>query len=168
MNKYSYKGKIMNNKITTIAAMASLIVLGACTSTPKTLNISTQPIAKPNLTLPAADTLNLRSIEWLIVTEDNFQETMDKLKKEGKDPVLFALTDTGYERLSLNLADVRTYIQQQKTIIASYGRYYLNAEKQLENAQGQLDNINAQLVAENQKRVGSNRGSLFGIVTPIR
>ena len=40
------------------------------------------------------------------------------------DPVLFGLTDEGYEALSKNFAQIRHYIQKQNLIIDSYKKYY--------------------------------------------
>jgi hypothetical protein len=37
---------------------------------------------------------------------------------------LFALTDKGYEKLSLNFADIRNKLAEQRQIILSYKDYY--------------------------------------------
>jgi len=147
--------KTMNVLLKTLIVVSVLFV-ASCGDKVNPIEISTSPVEKPQLTLPAADTLKLREIKWIIVTEDNAQSAFDQLKADGKDPVLFGLSDEGYEALSLNLADVRRYIQQQKTIIASYGRYYLNAEEKLEAAQRQLATIEQQIAEENNRRSSSS------------
>lgn len=48
--------------------------------------------------------------------------------------MFFALTEKGYENLSLNLNDLRTFIQQQRAIVAAYERYYMSAEQRLDQA----------------------------------
>ena len=47
-----------------------------------------------------------------------------KLEKEKMDPVLFGLTDDGYEALSKNFAQIRHYIQKQKLQLETYKKYY--------------------------------------------
>ena len=46
-----------------------------------------------------------------------------KNNKNG-DYALFALTDTGYEKLALNFADIRNKLAEQRQIILSYKEYY--------------------------------------------
>ena len=47
-----------------------------------------------------------------------------KLKEKNLDPVLFGLTDDGYEALSKNFAQIRHYIQKQKLQLDTYKNYY--------------------------------------------
>ena len=49
---------------------------------------------------------------------------VDLKEKEKMDPVLFGLTDDGYEALSKNFAQIRHYIQKQNLIIEAYKKYY--------------------------------------------
>jgi hypothetical protein len=86
------------------------------------------------LVLPNADELNLRDVEWIVLTEENFSAKMDELNKSGRPIVFFALTDKGYENLGLNFSDLRAYVQQQQAIIAAYKMYYDSAEEALDGA----------------------------------
>jgi hypothetical protein len=60
----------------------------------------------------------------MIVTEDNYQEVFDDLKSKGSDPVLFALTDKGYEKLSENNVKLLEIIIIDKANLKSYKTYY--------------------------------------------
>jgi predicted transcriptional regulator len=40
------------------------------------------------------------------------------------DPVLFGLTDEGYEALSKNFAQIRQFIQKQNLLLQTYKNYY--------------------------------------------
>lgn len=101
---------------------------------PKPIEIRSSPVEKPTLTLPNADELNLRDVEWVVLTPENFEEQVAKVNETGRPVAFFALTDKGYENLGLNLSDLRAYIQQQQAIIAAYKRYYTDAEKALDGA----------------------------------
>ena len=49
----------------------------------------------------------------------------EKIKNEKNgDYALFALTDTGYEKIALNFADIRNKLAEQRQIILSYKEYY--------------------------------------------
>lgn len=113
---------------------------------PRPLEISAKPIDKPELVLPQSDTLRTRDVKWVVITPENFQEVYDKMAANGKPLVLFALTDEGYEALSLNLSDLRAFIQQQQAIIVAYEGYYKDSNSALDAAnaeiQGAVDEVN--------------------------
>ena len=59
-------------------------------------------------------------IQFYAVTEENFEEFKEKFEKENADLVYFALSVPDYENLSLNMGELKRYIEQQKTIIIYY------------------------------------------------
>ena len=103
-------------------------------SQPEPVEISTIPVNKPELELPQADELRLRNIEWTLITPENAETVFAEAEESGKTLVFFALSDEGYESLSLNISDIRAFIQQQKTIIVAYENYYEESQKSLEGA----------------------------------
>ena len=58
---------------------------------------------------------------WHVVTEANFDEFIEKFKKEhGEAWVLYAVSVRSYQSMALNLAELKRYIEQQKQIIIYY------------------------------------------------
>jgi len=86
------------------------------------------------LNLPMPIPLELIDVEWIVVTKDNIDEVMEKVKAEGGDYALFAVTDEGYKKLSTNYADIRNKLYEQNQIILSYKEYYESGER--ESTQG--------------------------------
>ena len=82
------------------------------------------------LDLPMPVPLELIDVEWIIVTKDNIDEVMERVKAEGGDYALFAVTDEGYKKLSLNFADIRNKLYEQNQIILSYKEYYESGERE--------------------------------------
>ena len=82
------------------------------------------------LNLPNPKPLELVDVEWIVVTKDNVDEVMEKVKAEGGDYALFAVTDEGYKKLSLNFADIRNKLHEQNQIILSYKEYYESGERE--------------------------------------
>ena len=82
------------------------------------------------LDLPMPEPLSLVDVEWIVVTKDNIDEVMEKVKAEGGDYALFAVTDEGYKKLSLNFADIRNKLYEQQQIILSYKEYYEDGERE--------------------------------------
>jgi hypothetical protein len=89
--------------------------LTSCSSVKK-LDIFTTEVERAPLNLPEPLTPKLEEIKWTIITSENADEVFD--------PVLFGLTDDGYEALSKNFAQIRAYMLQQDEIIRSYKEYY--------------------------------------------
>ena len=82
------------------------------------------------LNLPNPEPLSLIDVEWIVVTKDNVDEVMEKVKAEGGDYALFAVTDEGYKKISTNFADIRNKLYEQNQIILSYKEYYEGGEQE--------------------------------------
>jgi len=106
----------------------------ACSPEQEVLKISTTPVARPTLLLPQADEVVARPVEWIVITPDNFEEKMSELAASGEAVVVFGVTGTGYENLSLNLSDIRALVEQQQQIIIAYNRYYNQSIRALDGA----------------------------------
>jgi len=91
-------------------------------------------VNKPVLVVASPDELNLRNVEWIIITKDNYEEVFAEVTSSGRPLALFALTDKGYENLGLNISDIRAYIEQQQAMINAYKLYYDQSEKVLDKA----------------------------------
>ena len=106
-----------------------ILLLSSCSSPVAKIDVSSKAVEKPVLTLPPVDVVRMRTVDWVIITEENFAEVVAKAKKDDKTIAFFALTDEGYAALGLNFSDIRALVQQQKAIIGSYETYYTNIEK---------------------------------------
>ncbi len=98
--------------------------LTSCGTAVKQLEIFSTEVEREPLNLPEPLTPKLEEIKWTIITSENADEVFAKLKAGNIDPVLFGLTDEGYEALSKNFAQIRAYMLQQDEIIKSYKEYY--------------------------------------------
>ena len=64
--------------------------------------------------------VQLNDVKIYVVTEENFEEfKADFQAKNGADAYI-AISVKDYENLSLNFAELRRYIQQQKQVIVYY------------------------------------------------
>jgi hypothetical protein len=117
-----------------ICSIFIALILSACSPKIEPIEIKTTPVNKPTLVVPAADRIVARPVEWIIVTENNYEEVFERLRKDNRDAVLFGLTANGYENLALNIADLRTHIEQKNAIIVAYEKYYTNSQNVLSTA----------------------------------
>jgi len=115
----------MTNQIKNILLLGLLAVfLTSCGSSVKEIQVSTVEVSKIPLNLPSLDPLQLQGVEWIIITKDNAMEVFEEIKSKGGEYSLFALTDTGYEKLALNFTDIRNRLAEQRQLLLSYQEYY--------------------------------------------
>ena len=115
----------MTNQIKNILLLGLLAVfLTSCGSSVKEIQVSTVEVSKTPLNIQNLDPLQLQGVEWIIITKDNAMEIFEEVKSKGGEYSLFALTDTGYEKLTLNFTDIRNRLAQQRQILLSYKEYY--------------------------------------------
>ena len=115
----------MTNQIKNILLLSLLAVfLTSCGSSVKEIQVSTVEVSKTPLNIQNLDPLQLQGVEWIIITKDNAMEIFEEVKSKGGEYSLFALTDTGYEKLALNFTDIRNRLAQQRQILLSYKKYY--------------------------------------------
>ena len=116
------------NVRTLLIAITLPLVLSGCGSfgwrSVEPLEIQKRAIERVPLNLPDPAPPRARELEWIIVTPDNAAAVWQRLRDANTDVVVFALTDDGYETLSLTMAELRNFIAQQRGIITKYREYY--------------------------------------------
>lgn len=88
------------------------------------MQVQTVPVEKTPLALPNPAPLRITGPTWTVVTPKNVDSVWEELKKNNVDLVLFALTDSGYEQISVDYAQIRNLINEQREIILRYKDYY--------------------------------------------
>jgi hypothetical protein len=108
--------------------LLSLLLSSCSTWNPlKTIEIKTVEVDRqiPVQNRPQPIKIN-SDMKWWVVTEENFKEFKEQFQKENGDPlVAYVLSVRDYETLAINMAEIKRYIEQQKSIIV----YYENAVK---------------------------------------
>ena len=106
-----------------LALLILTTFLTSCSSVQK-LDVFTTEVERAPLDLPNPETPKLEEVRWIIITSDNAEEVFAKMKEQGKDPVLFGLSDDDYELLSKNFAQIRAYMIKQGDTLDQYRKYY--------------------------------------------
>jgi hypothetical protein len=88
------------------------------------IHIKAEPIDPVPLILPKVDRLELEDTKFYVITEKNWEKVFAELEKKKYDPVIFGVTDDGYQILSVNNAKVLQMVMQQKAVIEAYEQYY--------------------------------------------
>jgi hypothetical protein len=140
-------------KETILISTLALFGLSGCASfMPEVTKYSTEPVERPLLVLPESEIINMKDVDYIVVTRENVEEVWAELEASGKSIVLFALTHEGYENLALNNADIIRYLSEQRAVIIAYKEYYEKADKAIGDAN-----------ENNKKKVDAEASSSFSI-----
>ena len=105
-----------------IIALLVLTMTGcSLLSKPEEVVVTRTVIQAPNIPLqPQPRPINMVDIKWYTVTTDNIDEFEKNFENDNGDLVFFAISVPHYQNLSLNLAEIRRYLEQQQAIIVYY------------------------------------------------
>ena len=105
------------------------LFLVGCSSTPKITTVEkivTKTVVEKKLPLSikAPAPLLLDEVSWIVVTEENINEVWEQIRNDNEGVALFALRHGDYERLALNIADIRAQLGEYVIILKRYREYY--------------------------------------------
>ena len=107
-----------------ILAMSLLLALtslnSGCASVEPTVVVKTDYVVKDIPIQPRPKPLNLHRVKFYAVTPENMEEFLVRFEEESGTTVFFALSVPDYENMSMNVAELRRYINQQKALVIYY------------------------------------------------
>lgn len=74
-------------------------------------NIMIQPRPKP---------VNMADVKFEVVTEENLEDFIEQFRKDYGEVVFIAMPVRDYERLAINIQDIRRFINQQSQVLVYY------------------------------------------------
>ena len=113
---------VLKNYLKVSSLLLLSLIVSSCASWPKLTQIEVQTVeVERNIPIQNRPRqLNLSNITWYVVTEENFEEFKKRYEKENGMFLFYVISIRDYETLSLNMAEIKRYIEQQKQIIIYY------------------------------------------------
>lgn len=108
----------MNSKLILVSSL--LLLTSGCASVEPQVVLKTDYVVKDIPIQPQPKPVNLHRVKWYAVTPENMDEFLARFEEESGINVFFAVSVPDYENLSLNVAELRRYINQQKALIVYY------------------------------------------------
>ena len=105
------------------------LIISGCSLIPKEVQVQTKFVERTIPIQGHPKGVTLYPVNFYAVTAENFEEFQTKFEKEYGDFVFFAISVPDYENLSLNMGEMKRYIDQQKTIIVYYEKSINNEYK---------------------------------------
>ena len=99
----------------------SLLLLSNCSKAIDKEVVVTKDYVRQNIPLQEPPRpVDFPDSEWFVVSEENLDAALQRIKEEGGSITFMAITPKGDENLAIGVNDLRRYILQQKQIIAYY------------------------------------------------
>jgi len=113
---------VLKNYLKVSSLLLLSLIVSSCASWPKLTQIEVQTVeVERNIPIQNRPRqLNLSNITWYVVTKENFEEFKKRYEKENGMFLFYVISVRDYETLSLNMAEIKRYIEQQKQIIIYY------------------------------------------------
>jgi len=108
----------MSSKLILVSSL--LLLTSGCASVEPQVVLKTDYVVKDIPIQPRPKPLNLHRVKWYAVTPENMEEFLARFEEESGINVFFAVSVPDYENMSLNVAELRRYINQQKALIIYY------------------------------------------------
>lgn len=108
----------MSSKLILVSSL--LLLTSGCASVEPQVVLKTDYVVKDIPIQPRPKPLNLHRVKWYAVTPENMDEFLVRFEEESGINVFFAVSVPDYENMSLNVAELRRYINQQKALIVYY------------------------------------------------
>lgn len=105
-----------------LALMLCVLLLTACGESE--LKITSESVRIPITQVTDPTSIQMNAVSWKLVTKDNLDQFLLERKQEQQSDsfVFVALSIKDYENLTLNLAELRRYMEQQQGVIVYYRR----------------------------------------------
>lgn len=101
----------------------SLLLLTNCARPDQQILTETVTVRPTIDIVPKPRPVDLRDVKWRVVTHENVEEFIQTVSIDDSETyVFYAITVRDYEKIALNVDELRRYILQQKEIIAYYER----------------------------------------------
>ena len=105
-------------KLSAVALLTSSLF--ACGTVDPQVVVKTDYVEKSIPIQPRPKGVTMHPVYFYAVNQENVEEFLARFEKENGDVVFFAISVPHYENLSMNLADLKRYIGQQKSLIVYY------------------------------------------------
>ena len=123
--------------IWSLLLVTALLLTSGCSTfipEPKVVTV-TEVVDRIIPTVPHPKQVQLNDVKIYVVSKENYEEFVAEFEKKNGGDAYIAISVKDYENLSLNFAELRRYIEQQKQIIL----YYEEAVKPTEERENEDD-----------------------------
>ena len=98
-----------------------LMMACSCSLLPtREIQVTAKPLERKIVQPILPREIDLRELQWLTVTPDNWEEQLAKIEEQEGELVFLALTIPDYEVMSYNMQEIKRYITELKDVVVYY------------------------------------------------
>jgi hypothetical protein len=107
----------MNMK--SLVAISALCLLAGCAG--ETITVSARPITVDVARAVDPQAVRMQPVNFRVITRENLDAFIQEMSTHPNNNIVFiAITTRDYDNIRLNFADLRRYVEQQRSVIAYY------------------------------------------------
>ena len=127
------------NKLTYFSVpLLVLLVMTACSRIPEKEIVTVPTVVEPvKIEAPIIqivkrpNPVTMKDADIVVVTENNLQEVIERIKNTQGEFVLYAMTASSFEALALNFEQIKRFIEEQNQVILYYEKAVTPKESEI-------------------------------------
>ena len=108
------------SKSSAILLMTSMMVSNCSLLPTKQIEVSAKPIERTIVQPIMPREIDLREVQWLTITPENFEEQFAIIEAQEGELVFLAMTIPDYETMAYNMQELKRYITELKDVVVYY------------------------------------------------
>ena len=105
-----------------LAILLTISMMGSsCSLIPtKKIEVTSKPLERTIVQPVMPREIDLKSVKWLTVTPDNWEEQLKIIEEQEGELVFLALSIPDYELMAYNMQELKRYITELKDVVVYY------------------------------------------------
>ena len=105
-----------------LAILLTISMMGSsCSLIPtKQIEVTAKPMERTIVQPVMPREIDLKSVKWLTVTPDNWEEQLKVIEEQEGELVFLALSIPDYELMAYNMQELKRYITELKDVVVYY------------------------------------------------
>ena len=103
-----------------VLLMTSMMVSNCSLLPTKQIEVSAKPIERTIVQPVMPREIDLREVQWLTITPENFEEQFAVIEAQEGELVFLAMTIPDYELMAYNMQELKRYITELKDVVVYY------------------------------------------------
>jgi len=111
------------------------MMVSSCSLLPKTktIEITAKPLDRTFVQPVMPREINLGLPQWIVVTPDNYEQQLERIKAQEGEILFLAMTVPDYEVMSVNMQELKRYITELKDVVVYYREITAPTDAQKQN-----------------------------------
>ena len=104
-----------------VLPLTILIMVSSCSLlSTRAIEVSSKPLERQIVQPVMPREISLTNPQWIIVTPDNWEAQLERIKKQEGELVFLAMTVPDYEVMAMNMKELQRYITELKDVVVYY------------------------------------------------